>query len=107
MIRQALLAAGALMSFMVLAVDYPAGEADFVAGCMSTSNLGDELCTCAAEKAKEELSPGGFDFLVAGMHGDEAATASLRAELPVDELMVAGMFMANAPNACAQQLDSQ
>jgi hypothetical protein len=72
--------------------------------CTSTTNLPPRVCECVANKAKDELSDDAFAFLVASMNEDEDAAAELRSKLEISEAMTAGMFMVNAPAACAQEL---
>lgn len=71
--------------------------------CQEQTNMGKALCACVAEKAAKELSSGGFRFLLASVEGDDATAASLRAQLPVPEMMQAGTFLSRAPAQCAQQ----
>jgi len=78
-------------------------EAAFVAACLSSSNMNQSLCECTAQKAKQELSPKGFDFLVATLRRDDQATAKLRTEMTVQEMTQAGMFMTRGPAQCAQE----
>lgn len=95
--------APALLLLILLASYSPAhaaNPADFVAACLSSTNFEESMCECMAEKAQKRLSPKGFDFLVASMQEDDAATANLRAELSFSELMASGTFMANTPAEC-------
>ena len=75
---------------------------NFVEGCVSATNLERSFCECAAENARNELSPEGFAFLTATFTDDEEATEMLRKELSPIEAMGAGMFMVNAYKKCAQ-----
>lgn len=80
------------------------GSADiqrFTTACMKTSNMGEDICGCAARKAKSDLSEKGFAFLLATLEEDADATEKLRGEMGVMEAMKAGMFLASAPAACA------
>jgi len=94
----ALLLAMLLVSYVPATAATPA---DFVAACLSSTNFEESMCECMADKAQRRLSPKGFDFLVASMQEDEAATSSLRAELSFSELLACGTFMANTPAECA------
>jgi hypothetical protein len=100
-----------LLAAGVLAMALPAtaaerSEADFVAACRASSNLSQEICACSAKRAKEELSPDGFAFLVATLEQDDAATASLRGKLPLDQTMKAATFMTRGPARCAKDAAS-
>jgi len=64
--------------------------------------MSEALCSCVAEKAQEELTEDGYQFLLASLEEREDDTARLRQEMPVQELMKAGMFMASAPATCAR-----
>ncbi|MCP5196575.1 MAG: hypothetical protein H6974_07290 [Gammaproteobacteria bacterium] len=75
----------------------------FVEACLSATNIERPMCECTARKAKQELSPKGFDFVVAVLRQDEAVTAKLRAEMTVQETMKAGTFMTRGPMQCAQE----
>ena len=79
-----------------------AGEtSDFVEACLASSNMQRPLCECLAEKASRELSPTGVELLIAGMQNDDEKAEKLRGQLEMPELMETGMFMVNAPAACA------
>jgi len=80
---------------------------DFVSACLSSSNLDETICQCSGDKAQQELSPKGFEFLVASLEKDEAKTSQLRTELSFPELTDAGLFMVNAPADCARELGGQ
>lgn len=76
--------------------------ARFTKACTSTSNMGEELCECAAKKAKADLNETEFAFLLATLEEDEEETERLRGEMGPMEAMKAGMFLVNAPAACAR-----
>jgi hypothetical protein len=78
-------------------------EADFTRACAASSNLSAATCECSAAKARAELTPDGFSFLVATLEGNEAAAAKLRGKLPIDQVMKAGTFMTRGPAACASE----
>jgi len=80
-----------------------AQTAAFIEACMSSSNMGEEICECAAELAREELSENGFDFLVTSMHGDSTAAQQMVGEMTVQEATAAGLFMISAPANCAAE----
>lgn len=84
--------------------DLSGSASAFQAACESSSNMGTELCQCIAKNAANDLSPKALEFLTAGLNKDEAATAALKNDLPVDELMAAGMYMVSAPQNCAEHL---
>jgi hypothetical protein len=80
-----------------------ADEEDFVAACLSASNMGRDLCTCIAGKAKAELSETGYAFVLASLRSDEARTVALRSALTIQEATSAGTFMTRAPGKCAAE----
>jgi|GEM_PF-1622045 len=77
--------------------------ARFTKACTTTSNMGDQLCECAAKKAKADLNETEFAFLLATLEENEDETKRLRGELSPMEAMKAGMFLVNAPAACARE----
>ena len=78
-----------------------AQQAAFIEACTSSSNMGEEICDCVADLAQEELSDSGFNFLVASMQGDTAASQQMVGEMTVEEATAAGLFMLSAPANCA------
>ncbi len=64
--------------------------------------MGEAICSCTANLAKHELSPVSFEFVVASLNQDEAKTKKLKNEMPIEDIMAAGMFMVNAPGRCAK-----
>lgn len=82
------------------------GDADverFVQACLTASNLDEEICECTANLAKEELSPTGFEFVIAGLQNDDDRTEELRGQMAIEEIMSAGLFFVNGPARCAEQ----
>ena len=77
--------------------------AEFVAACTGRG-LGQAVCECAGQKAKEQLTQDGFAFLVATLQQDEERITTLRQKLSVPELTGAGMFMVSGPVQCAKEL---
>lgn len=75
---------------------------EFAAACMKSSNMDKTLCQCIAQKAQEKLSPNGMAFVIASLQGDEEKTAALRSRMEMQETVVAGMFMTQAPAECAK-----
>ena len=80
----------------------PSGN-EFTQACVSTSNMGEALCECIADKAGTELSDDGFAFLVASLNEDQKTADELRSKMPMDEMVKAGMFMTSAPATCASE----
>ncbi len=76
---------------------------EFIDACMSSGNLERPMCECLADKAGRELSPAGFDLLIASLQGNDEKANELRAQLEMPELMKTGMFMVNAPSECTGQ----
>jgi len=82
-------------------------ETDFVGACVKSGNLEREVCECAAAKAREELSPKAYAFLVATLDQDEEQIHRLRKELEMQDALAAGMFMASGPARCAEELEAK
>ena len=76
----------------------------FMKACLASSNLSRPVCECTAKKAAKELSPTGFDFLVATLKKDKEKSLALRRKLEQTELLTAGMFMSRGPDLCAKEL---
>jgi hypothetical protein len=83
----------------------PPDLAGFSKACVSSTNLSQAVCDCTAKKAQKELSPNGFDFVVASMGEDKDLTAELRGKLKMQEAMTAGTYMTRGPAACAGAAD--
>lgn len=79
---------------------------DFMNACTAGGDLDGPTCKCCAEKAKAELSPAGFDYLVATLANDGVATERLRHELAAPEVIEASTFMLHAPAQCAKPPDA-
>ncbi|MFT5110701.1 MAG: hypothetical protein ACI8P9_000010 [Parasphingorhabdus sp.] len=75
--------------------------------CLSSTNMGEEICTCMANKAVIELSPGGFNFMFANMQKDKVKAKEIASTLEVQEMTAAMMFTLKAPTACAKELSGQ
>lgn len=75
----------------------------FTDACLETSNMSEQICRCAADKAKEDLSETGFNFLLATLQEDQARTEQLRGELSMQEAMQAGMFLTKVPAKCGAE----
>jgi hypothetical protein len=67
----------------------------FADACQQSTNLGEEICTCMGEKARDELPEDSRAFLLATLREDEAAVTETRGRLSLEEAMRAGMFMTN------------
>ncbi len=72
-----------------------------VTACRETTNMSAEICDCVGGRATTDLSDQARAFLVATLAKDEAEVEKLRGKLSVPDAMQAGMFMVNAPAACA------
>jgi len=79
----------------------------FMDACLASSNLSRPVCECTAKKAAKELSPAGFDFLVATLKKDKEKSLALRRKLDQAELLTAGMFMSRGPDLCARELEQK
>jgi hypothetical protein len=67
--------------------------AAFADACQQSTNLGQAVCTCMAEKARTELPEDSRTFLLATLREDETAATKARSRLNLEEAMRAGMFM--------------
>ncbi len=76
----------------------------FMSACLASGDLSRPVCECTANKATRELSPAGFDFLVATLKKDKEKSLALRRKLEQSELSTAGMFMSSGPDICAREL---
>lgn len=74
---------------------------EFTQACNDSTNMGEEICKCTAEKAKAELSEPGFAFLLATISGDAEKAVELSGELQLSETVAASLFMVSAPAKCA------
>jgi len=72
-------------------------------GCVKSTNLGEEICRCVADKARDELSQNAMRLLIAGLEDDEKLAGEVREELTVDQAIAAGAFMTRAPLQCAEK----
>lgn len=81
------------------------GNADdeFVAACLSASNLSESMCVCLSEKADERLTGNSREFLIATLNEQSEAVMEMRAQMGMEELTAAAMFMANASTQCARE----
>lgn len=91
------------VALLLLACGGTSENADFLAACETAGNMPPEICSCAADRAREELSPGGYAFVVAMLGRDDARLAELRGELDVGEMTSAGMFLVGAAGRCASE----
>ena len=99
--------AAALGFCIIQACSGDAQTSAFVEACMSSTNMGEEICECVAGMAREELSDEGVDFLVASMQGDTAAAQEIAGEMTIQEAADAGLFMVSAPANCAAEQPPQ
>lgn len=74
----------------------------FIEACLSSSNIERAICECTAQKAKQELSPQGFAFVIATLRQEDQVAAKLRAEMTIQEMTQAGTFMTRGPVQCVQ-----
>lgn len=99
---------GSIVGLSLLSsASWGAEVADYVKVCRAELDHSEQLCECTGKKAKAELSPGGFDLLIAMLAGDDATSERLRGELPVPDVMKASMFMTRGPAACAKELGTK
>ncbi|MBT4522973.1 MAG: hypothetical protein HOC23_23475 [Halieaceae bacterium] len=81
--------------------------ADLTRMCNESTNMGQEICDCVANKATTELSSQGFDFVLANMKKEESKAKEIAKTLEVSEAAAAGMFMFKAPGQCAKELSKK
>ena len=74
-------------------------------GCKSGTNMPAEACECLAGLAEERLSPASAMWLGTAMSGDTERALQLKEGIPWTELVEASMFMMNASQDCALELD--
>ena len=70
--------------------------------CARDTDYSPQVCDCIADTAPRALNPSAFEFFMAGIDGDEAEQARLRATMPTDDILDAAMFMTSAPAGCTQ-----
>ncbi len=95
-----------MAALIALGCDTEVEVQKMVNACLDKTNMGQAICECTANLASAELSPLSFRFLTASLGEDEALAKKLKGEMSIDELMAAGMFMANGPARCARAGDS-
>lgn len=79
-----------------------AGTADTLRQeCMTQLNMPPDACACIGMMAEAELNEDEQAMVVAMVQKDEAASAELRARMPLDQLTKSAMFMTSAPSRCA------
>lgn len=71
--------------------------------CGEHLNVSEEICACIGDRAGTELSAEGRDLVAALLGGDEERAQELRADLDLDEITRAAMFVASAPAACVAE----
>lgn len=76
----------------------------FASACEDNSNMTPEICSCVGKKAMTELDENGRNFVMAGISQDQARADEIRKKMKMEEVMAAGMFMVNAPAACAREM---
>jgi hypothetical protein len=89
------------MTLQMPAVVAAADAADTLRSeCRKQLNLGDRGCDCIGDRAEETLNHKQQAMVVAMVTKDQAASATLRGEMTVEELTGAASFMMNAPKTC-------
>ena len=69
--------------------------------CGKQLNLGDNGCACIGARADEVLNDKQQGLVVAMVTKDQAASASLREQMTVEEITGVANFMMEAPQICA------
>lgn len=78
-------------------------DPEFVAGCLQSSNMSREMCTCLAASARAELSDNGHDFLVATLNQRADEATAIRMRMSIEEVTQSAMFMTNGTRDCAER----
>lgn len=78
-------------------------DPEFISGCVNSSNLSREMCTCIAASAEAELSDNSRDFLTASLNENAEEATAIRMRMSIAEVTEAGMFMMNATTDCAER----
>jgi hypothetical protein len=80
-------------------------EETFAAECQKVKRLKKSECECAAAVARKTLSKKEFDYLNAGVRGDDAAKKSITKGMGVSERVALGLkiasFWTRAVTTCA------
>lgn len=76
---------------------------DFAAACLNATNNSPAMCECMADRAEDGLTGDAREFLIASMNDENERVMSMRGELSVEEMSVAGMFLVNASVECARE----
>jgi hypothetical protein len=71
-----------------------------VQACTAGSGNNNQVCTCVADRARDTLTSGSFDMLLASAEGDDARSAELRSQLSAEEIDQSRVFMQNAFGVC-------
>ena len=89
-------------AFLALVIAQPVWASDETIAevCKDNTTMGDAICDCLDEKATD-LTEDQQAFLKAALKQDDGETERLRGEMPVTDLMQAGMFIPNAATDCA------
>ena len=75
---------------------------DLQQACMESTNAGEQLCTCVADLANEDLSPAAFHLVLASVEGETERAQEMSSEMTVEENAEAAAFIFGAFAQCAQ-----
>lgn len=75
---------------------------DLQAACEANTNTGEEVCSCVADLARDELSPHAFHMVLASVQGNNERASQLSGQLTMEENTEAAAFIFGSFAQCAQ-----
>ena len=75
---------------------------DLQQACEENTNTGEEICTCVADLARDELSPSVFHMVLASVRGNTERAQEMSSQMTLEENTEAAAFMFGAFAQCAQ-----
>ena len=78
-------------------------DPEFIDGCLMSSNMSREMCTCLAASARAELSDDAHDFLVATLNQRADEATEIRTRMSIEDVTSSAMFMTNGTRDCAER----
>ena len=69
--------------------------------CKQSIRENDAFCECVARSANEKLSDQQIAFMAAGFRKDQQRITELREQMPMEELLAVGVFMASSVTKCS------
>jgi hypothetical protein len=90
-----------VLALLLAVAPAAAGPADTIeAECLAQLNMPPAACRCIGERAVSELNANQVEMFIAMVTKDDATSARLRSQMPVNELTQTAMFMTSAPQRC-------